>query len=237
MMKTEISLDPYYEQQYQSVFTKKISRMITIDERDDELFELDYSIYDDMHDTISQMSVSKLEQWLKLKPKLEQYVHTDKHDYSLDDDTDSDDEWLSSLYDSINSATTLENILGIVGFAGFKYVKTNITNLRNLLIKDEYDASIHLESMRSFALFLVDNPNIHPPRIGVTPDGFIDARWDIPDYVVLVMEFLPFGKISFAAIFAEKGTTAQEQSHIRGRSSLKRIMKDIQSIQYRLVSS
>ena len=170
-------------------------------------------------------------------PKLEQYIHANKHDYSLDDDIDSGDEWLSGLHDSINSATTLESILGIVSFAGFKYVKTNITNLRNLLNEDECDAPIHLESMKSFALFLIDNPNIRPPRIGVTPDGFIDARWDIPDYVVLVMEFLPHGKISFAAIFAENGTTAQEQSHIRGRSSLKRIMKDIQSVQYRLVAS
>ena len=133
---------------------------------------------------------------------------------------------LDALQSDINAALAVDDILHTLSLSGFDYVNAHITRLRKLSHEDGYDDLVDLKSMKNFALFLVNHSNIPRPHIGITLDGFIDARWDIPKYATLVLEFLPDDEISFVAIFDEHEST-HKLPYVNGRSSSKNISKHI----------
>lgn len=49
------------------------------------------------------------------------------------------------------------------------------------------------ESLKHFESFCTKHPSLIDPKVGITPNGYVDARWDDT-----ILEFLPDGQISLA---------------------------------------
>lgn len=132
--------------------------------------------------------------------------------------------------EKITCAKTEDDIVRIISQSNFDYIKTYIDDLRKLIADDEDDDTIHLESLRNFVLFLLNHPKIRIPKINITPNSFIDARWDKPDHAAtLIMEFLPANQISLA-IVKRKFDTTHERQYVSKRVSSEDVMEEIQSI-------
>ena len=135
-----------------------------------------------------------------------------------------------STQEKIAGAKTEDDIVRIISQSNFDYIKTYIDDLRKLIDDDEEDDTMHLESLRSFVLFLLNNPKIRIPKINITPNSFIDARWDESDHTTtLIMEFLPVNQISLAVV-KRKFDTTHERQYVSKRVSSEAIMEEIRSI-------
>ena len=121
---------------------------------------------------------------------------------------------------------TQKDVITAVKLAGFDSIAKRLEYLQNLTIDDPDEQLIKLESLQRFALFVMGVGNVLPePEIAVSPDGFAQAEWHIPDYGILVMEFLSSDLIDFAVI--ESSETSSQSLNIRGTKSLEDTMDAI----------
>ena len=214
---TEANMDPH-----QLIYVKVTGQIMNCQREIQKMSDFDSIVKLNTDDDIIQELELKFE--TSYMSTFKQYMLTG-YDINLEENDKSSDVWQSN----IDTALTVDGVLRIISLIGFDDVKAHITRLRKLLHEDGYDDSIDLKSIKNFALFLINHFNVSRPHVGISPDGFIDARWDIPDYVTLVMEFLPADEISFAAVFDEH-ESAHGLHYVSGRSSSESIMKDIDSI-------
>ena len=102
----------------------------------------------------------------------------------------------------IATVSTHEEIIAVLSLFGLDAVADRLGYLRSLADDDPDEAPIEIESLRAMALFLMSERQLPDPRVGVTPDGFIQIDWSVQPNGLLAMEFLPSGLIRFAAISA-----------------------------------
>ena len=113
--------------------------------------------------------------------------------------------WEAGLADASNESA----IIGILQAEGRPTVADRIRYLYDLAEADDEEQSIHIDSLRHLALFLLENAKLIDPEIGTSPDGLAHAEWTLPDLSLerggnglIAMEFQPSGRIRFAALSA-----------------------------------
>ena len=108
----------------------------------------------------------------------------------------------------IEDASTHEEIIAVLRMFGLDAIADRLVYLRSLADDDPDEPRMEIESLRALALFLMSERQLLDPRIGVTPDGLIQAEWRIPTNGILAMEFLSPSLIRFAAVSTPAGYDA-----------------------------
>ena len=86
--------------------------------------------------------------------------------------------------------------------SGHDAIAARLVHLHRLVDEDPEEPRIPIESLRGLASFLLNEPRLPSPRLGVGPEGFIQAEWRVPEDGMLALKFLPSGFIRFAAVSA-----------------------------------
>ncbi len=102
----------------------------------------------------------------------------------------------------IAAAGTHEEIIAVLRLFGLDAIADRLGYLRGLAADDPDESLIKIESLKALASFLMSERQLLDPEIGVGPDGLAQIQWRIPANGILAMEFLPSGRIRFAAISA-----------------------------------
>ena len=121
----------------------------------------------------------------------------------------------------LNNVKTIKDIIKIINESDFSHIKTYIEQLNNISLTDAED-KLHVGSLKSFVLFLLNNPTIRVPKVNITPNGYVDARWDNTD--TIVMEFLPNNEISLAIV---KNRSSYRRKYISKRISIDDVMNNV----------
>ena len=95
--------------------------------------------------------------------------------------------------------------------SGFSKIAARLVHLHRLVDDDPEEPGIPIESLRGLASFLLNEPQLPSPRLGVGPEGFIQAEWRVPRDGVLALKFLPSGFIRFVAISAPAHTGVERR--------------------------
>ena len=81
-------------------------------------------------------------------------------------------------------------------------VADRISFLQRLSEEDPAEPGLNCDSLRSLADLLLTRSQLPQPGISTSPDGVLLAQWRIPPQGLMTFEFLPDGRIQFAAISA-----------------------------------
>ena len=102
----------------------------------------------------------------------------------------------------IDAAADHRGISTALEQSGHGAVAARLGHLQRLVEEDPEEPGIPIESLRGLASFLLNEPRLPSPRLGVGPEGFIQAEWRVPEDGMLALKFLPSGFIRFAAVSA-----------------------------------
>ena len=107
-------------------------------------------------------------------------------------------DWLYPWRRLVGKADTKERIVDAVRHFGAESIANRLAYLDKLAEEDPKEEVIQTESLRRFAVFVLDG-HLPPPKIGISPGGLVQAVWLIPDGI-LSMDFLPYDKVRFATV-------------------------------------
>ena len=110
-------------------------------------------------------------------------------------------EWSRPWKRLVDEADSKEKIIALVRHFGLESTAKRLAYLDKLADDDPEEEHFGLESLRRFAVFVLDR-RLPPPKIGIGPGGLVHAVWRAPDGV-LSMDFLPSGKVIFAAVLQD----------------------------------
>ena len=81
-------------------------------------------------------------------------------------------------------------------------VADRIGFLQRLSEEDPAEPGLNCDSLRSLADLLLTRSQLPQPGISTSTDGLLLAQWRVPPHGLMTFEFLPDGRIQFAAISA-----------------------------------
>ena len=98
-----------------------------------------------------------------------------------------------------NSIWTINEISinGLRNF-GFDDIADRLTSLHHDAMEE--DLLLVPASLQNFILFIVNQPRLSTPEIGINPYGRVQTVWKVPDYGSLAMDFLESGDIEFSIL-------------------------------------
>lgn len=113
------------------------------------------------------------------------------------------------------AAAQPEEIVAALSLGGCRAAADRIGDLHEMSTDDDArdEPPMVLTSLRELALFLLSQRRLVEPRIGLSPDGLLQAEWASPDRGVVAMKFLPDGIIRFAAVSAAGGAGPRLRVH------------------------
>ena len=121
-----------------------------------------------------------------------------------------------------------EEIIGVLRMQGFDSAADRISYLLRAGAGDTDEPSLHIDSLRYLAQFLVTERHLKSPRIGVSPDGMLQIEWLPENGGILAMWFLVDRKIQFAAVDG-KAITGVERRRVSGVLSKEDTMQAVRS--------
>lgn len=129
---------------------------------------------------------------------------------------------ISSLIHTLKFPDAMEKrkIITKIEFFGLRSVAERLSDLDAPDEDDPEGTPMEVKSLRWFAEFVMGK-RLPPPKIGLKPDGLVQAAWFVRDGI-LSMDFLPSGDIRYAAILQNMKWSAS------GISPPDRIMKEIE---------
>lgn len=110
-------------------------------------------------------------------------------------------DWLSPWKRLVSIADSKEGVIAAVRHFGLDSTANRLAYLDNLVEEDPSVEIIEIESLRRFAVFILDR-YLPLPKIGISPGGLVQAVWLIPDGI-LSMDFLPYDKVRFTAVLQD----------------------------------
>ena len=99
-------------------------------------------------------------------------------------------------------AASENEIIDLLRDVELEPIADRLVYLQECVADDPEEEPMDLESLKQFASFIMSERQLRQPRIGVNPDGFIQAEWELTTDGGIAMNFLPSGFIEFAAISA-----------------------------------
>ena len=118
----------------------------------------------------------------------------------------------------IRDATVHEEIINALNVAGYHKIAIRLTYLYRIIqdSDDPDDPIMNFMSLQNLALFFARDDVLLPdPDIGVDPEGLLQAEWHLSN-VAALMNFLPDGKIVYAATSTVNGQGESEDNQGRG---------------------
>ena len=103
----------------------------------------------------------------------------------------------------LQNAETIRDIILVMRFFDAPLMASRMMDLYNLPVDDSYEKPLDIESVRGFARFSIGESHLPHPCITITPDGLVNAEWEIPDYGTLILEFLPDDMVTYAVLLDE----------------------------------
>ena len=114
--------------------------------------------------------------------------------------TSSTAERLVSWRQFLGMATRHGEIIGILRLFGHEKIPDRLNYLRGLSDEDPDEPRLELESLRTFAKFVMSERQLPRPAIGLSPSGLVVGQWIIPPDGILALEFRTSDWMRFAAI-------------------------------------
>ena len=105
-------------------------------------------------------------------------------------------------HSQIADAATPDEIVEALRQSALPAAADRIARLRRLAEEDPAEPQLNCDSLRGLADLLLSRPQLAQPGISTSPDGLLLAQWRVPSNGVMTFEFLPDGRIQFAAISA-----------------------------------
>ena len=130
---------------------------------------------------------------------------------SVSDAQDTTKRWMRGF---INSATKHDDIISGVNMLGCDSIADRLVYLYGLPVDGPDEKPIVFGSLQTFALFVVEYTEILHPQISISPDGFVNAQWDIAGGNIIAMEFLPSNDIRF--VRPRRSSEPKSQKSITG---------------------
>lgn len=135
----------------------------------------------------------------------------------------------------IMEVTEEKEIVDMLKSHDLNEVASRLVQLREIIAEDPDETDLVIESMRSFAEFILQETHLPVPEIGAGPEGYVEAEWRIPSSGgrkaasdesywgrgdgILAMKFLPTGLVRFAAT---SGPAGQGKERLRTSGILPR---------------
>jgi len=135
----------------------------------------------------------------------------------------------------IMEVTEEKEIVDTLKSHGLNEVASRLVQLREMIAEDPDETNLVIESLRSFADFIMQETHLPVPEIGAGPEGFVEAEWRISSIEgrkaasdesywgrgdgILAMKFLPTGLVRFAAT---SGPAGQGKERLRTSGILPR---------------
>lgn len=101
----------------------------------------------------------------------------------------------------VSKVDSKEDVIAAVRHFGLDSTANRLAYLDKLVEEDPEEEVIEMESLRRFAVFMLDR-HLPLPKIGISPGGLVQAVWLIPDGI-LSMDFLPYDKVRFTAVLQD----------------------------------
>ena len=99
-------------------------------------------------------------------------------------------------------AAAVDQVIKLLRQSERSAVADRIGFLQRLSEEDPEEPRLDCDSLRSLADLMLARPQLPQPGISTSPDGVLLAQWRIPPHGLMTFEFLPDGRIQFAAISA-----------------------------------
>ncbi len=112
----------------------------------------------------------------------------------------------------IASAATPDEVIDALRAFGLESTAKRLAYLLGLSIDDPEEPPLNFESLLALADLLVCNDRALEPVISTDPDGLLLAEWRVLSEGLMAFEFLPDGRIRFAAIAAPAARDAERTS-------------------------
>ena len=122
--------------------------------------------------------------------------------------------------------TRVEDIINRIRMHGFDAIAERLTLLHEMIGKEQDEKPIVLSSLQNFTRFIVSKPQLSNPRIGINPNGLLQAVWRIPNYGTLAMNFLTSSDVVFTIVFSQQDS-ASPRRKISGVMSSHKMMYHI----------
>ena len=126
----------------------------------------------------------------------------------------------------IKDATTVENIVLIIRLFGQSSIADRLDYLHGLLVDEPYQKPMSLESVRGFALFIMNRAYLPYPDITVNADGRVTIEWDVAGRSTLILEFISSEYVEYLEVF-QQHKSVQQRQYNSGVSSIDSVMNAV----------
>ena len=123
----------------------------------------------------------------------------------------------------LKSASTIKNVILNLKIFGKSSIADRLSYLYDIPVDEPYQKPIDLESIKGFALFIMDNVHLSYPDIVVNPDGRIVVEWRLEGRGTLIFEFLSSAHVEYLEVYHEHESASQRQ-YASGVSLIDNIM-------------
>ncbi len=132
----------------------------------------------------------------------------------------------------ISAADTIEAIAHALETLELNAVSKRLGYLNSVCDDDDPDqAPFNIDSVRSFALFMVESYKFIPtPKLGIRPDGALQAYWRFGEDHSAVMDFFPEDKIGLLAM--SSGLSQPQVENVRVNDTLPKDLATIHFMQF-----
>ena len=111
----------------------------------------------------------------------------------------------------LKNATTVEDIVLVISHFGRSPIADRLYYLHGLPIDEPYQKPMNLESVKGFALFIMNNAYLPYPDIMVNPDGRVTIEWDVVGHGTLILEFLSSEYVEYLDVLEQSEPVRQRQ--------------------------
>lgn len=135
----------------------------------------------------------------------------------------------------LENATTIEDIILVIKYFGSMSIADRLYYLYDLPSDGPDQKPMDLESLKGFALFIMNNTYLPYPDITLNPDGRITVEWEVVYHGVLILEFLSSKLVEYLDVLQPSGLAHQSQ-YSGGVSSIYYVTDAVKQTIHKLMS-
>lgn len=133
----------------------------------------------------------------------------------------------------LKNATTIEDIILVIKYFGWSSIADRLYHLYDLPVDEPYENPMNLESVKGFALFIMNNMHLPYPDITVSSDGRVAIEWDVVDHGGLILHFLSSEHVEYLEVL-QQSESAHQKQYNSGVSSIDTVTDIIKHAIYQL---
>ena len=116
-------------------------------------------------------------------------------------------------------ATKVEDVVLVIKLFGQSSIANRLDYLHSLPVDEPYQKPMNLESVKGFALFIMNNAYLPYPDIVVNPDGHVTIEWDVAGCGTLILEFISLERVEYLEV-PQQPESARQRQYNSGRTSI-----------------